>query len=74
MVADVYIRFKLHWQQQLNHLNKEIEDWCNKYQIRHAKKVVKQYLRLTFDDDKHYSLFALTWSGEPFELMNINSY
>jgi len=55
-------------------LNQDIETWCDRFGARHAKKVVKQYLRLTFHETKHYSLFALTWSGPAFEFINIDHY
>jgi hypothetical protein len=70
----MYIRFEVRWTNQLRQLNSDIEAWCHRYDRRHAKKVVKNHLRLTFHSDQDYSLFALTWSGQPFELVNINSY
>lgn len=43
-------------------LNKELELWSSKYHVPYKKKVVKSTLRVTFDDDKYYDLFALTWT------------
>lgn len=70
----MYIRFEVRYIEQIKQLNQQIEQWCQKYEVRHAKKVIKQYLRLTFDHDQYYSVFALTWQGQPFELVNINNY
>ena len=74
MVAAMYIRFEVQWQTDIMNLNRDIEFWCERFSARHAKKVVKQYLRLTFHETKHYSLFALTWSGPAFEFINIDHY
>jgi hypothetical protein len=70
----MYIKFEVTWFAQIQQLNQQIEHWCDRYEARHAKKVIKKTLRLTFDDHKNYSLFALTWRGAEFEFMNIDVY
>ena len=47
-----------------NLLNQHLHDWADKYHIAYNKKIHKFTVRITFDDDKHYALFALTWSPQ----------
>jgi len=35
--------------------------WASKHNVRYKEKFIKRNIRVTFDDDKHYTLFALTW-------------
>jgi hypothetical protein len=46
-------------------LKKELEQWSKKYQIPYQTKLHKYTVRITFYDDKHYTIFALTWSPNP---------
>ena len=36
--------------------------WGNRYNVQYKDKTIKRNLRVTFDDDRHYTLFALTWN------------
>ena len=45
-----------------NLLNKHLHAWADKYGIAYNKKIHKYTVRITFDNDQHYSLFAMTWS------------
>lgn len=45
-------------------LNRNLHLWSDRYQIPYNKKIHKGTVRVTFDDDKHYSLFAMTWAPE----------
>lgn len=48
-----------------NHIiNKHLHEWSDKYQIPYNVKNVKYFKRITFDDDAHYSLFAMTWNPD----------
>lgn len=38
--------------------------WAEKYNITYTTKLHKYMRRVTFDDDAHYSLFALTWNPD----------
>ncbi len=42
-------------------LNKNLHEWADKYGIAYNKKIHKYTVRITFDNDQHYSLFAMTW-------------
>lgn len=48
-----------------NHIiGKELAAWSEKYQIPYVTKNVKYTKRVTFEDDYHYSLFAMTWNTD----------
>lgn len=38
-----------------------LAEWAEKYNIRYRQKIHKYTLRVTFDEDESYTLFALTW-------------
>ena len=46
-----------HWE-LLNAINK----WSTRYGIPYTQKTIKYAHRLAFDDDKHYTFFATTWT------------
>ena len=39
----------------------KLHDWAAKYNIKYRQKIHKYHLRVTFDLDEYYTLFALTW-------------
>lgn len=43
-------------------LNKELHSWSDQYSIPYNKKNHKYTVRITFDNEEHYSFFALTWA------------
>jgi hypothetical protein len=43
-------------------VNNELVLWSQKYQIPYTTKIVKYIKRVTFEQDEHYSLFAMTWN------------
>lgn len=45
-------------------LNRQLHDWADKHGVAYNKKIVKWTARITFDDDRHYTLFALTWEPQ----------
>lgn len=45
-------------------INNHLVLWSQKYQIPYTTKIVKFTKRVTFEQDEHYSLFALTWNPE----------
>jgi len=38
-----------------------IINWTSRYNVGYTEKTVKYTHRLCFEDDSHYTLFALTW-------------
>lgn len=41
-----------------------LHEWSTKYDIPFNTKTIKYIKRVTFDDDAHYSLFAMTWNPD----------
>lgn len=41
-----------------------LHEWSDKYNIPYNTKLHKYIRRVTFDDDAHYSLFAMTWNPD----------
>ena len=61
----MYIEFSLPEEQSAYAnmiLNNALHEWSDKYGIPYNTKIVKFIKRITFDNDEHYSLFALTWN------------
>jgi hypothetical protein len=38
-----------------------VDAWANRYGIAYRSKAVRNTLRVTFDQDSYYTLFATTW-------------
>ena len=38
--------------------------WAVKYNIKYRQKIIKYALRVTFDSDESYTLFAMTWVAD----------
>jgi len=38
--------------------------WAKKQGIAYVDKNIKYKYRVTFDQDKHYTVFTLTWNGQ----------
>ena len=43
-------------------LRRELLDWAKKYDIKYREKTIKFQHRITFDQDKTYSFWAITWN------------
>lgn len=41
-----------------------IGTWSNRHNARYQTKIVKNCLRVTFDDDRNYVWFMATWQDE----------
>lgn len=70
----MYLRFDAVHVHQLNCLKAELREWCDKNRISYREKTIKRYHRVTFDQQHHYSLFALTWQGQAFDLVEPEKY
>lgn len=46
----------------LSVVRKEIQNWLDQHQVPATQKTIKYTHRLAFNDDRHYTLFALTWN------------
>ena len=43
-------------------INRNLDQWSNRYGIAYNKKIHKHTVRVTFDNEDFYSFFALTWN------------
>jgi hypothetical protein len=81
----MYIEFRLPRQAisagwTLKAIKQLLTAWSDKYQIEYTEKTIKYTHRVAFDDDRHYSLFSLTWSTpsewqlpEPYIIQDLNN-
>jgi hypothetical protein len=53
-------------------LNQELHDWADRFNIAYNKKIHKYTVRVTFDDEKIYAFFALTWAPKESWLNRYN--
>ncbi len=47
-------------------IESEIADWARINQIPYTTKYYKDTFRVAFDDDRHYTVFRLTWQDVPY--------
>jgi len=45
-------------------INNALHEWSDRYEIPYNTKIIKYTKRITFDQDEHYSLFAMTWNPD----------
>jgi hypothetical protein len=45
-------------------INNALHEWSDRYEIPYNTKIIKYTKRITFDQDEHYSLFAMSWNPE----------
>ena len=57
----MYIEFSL----PSDFVQNKLSAWAAKYNIKYRTKVFKYTLRVTFDSDESYTLFAMTWVPHP---------
>ena len=49
----------------LSIVQKKLVLWAAKYRVEYRTKIFKYTLRVTFDSDESYTLFAMTWVPHP---------
>jgi hypothetical protein len=49
----------------LSIVQKKLILWAARYEVEYRTKVFKYTLRVTFDSDESYTLFAMTWVPHP---------
>ena len=57
----MYIEFQL----PSDFVRNKLSAWAVKYNIKYRTKQFKYTLRVTFDSDESYTLFAMTWVPHP---------
>lgn len=55
-------------------LMRMLDGWSQRYGVVYRKKVQKYTVRVTFDDHRFYTLFALTWNPSNERLAQWHSY
>jgi hypothetical protein len=62
----MFIEFKLPRDKSYGHtlgiIKLSINDWSARYDIPYTQKTIKYTHRLAFDQDRHYTFFATTWT------------
>ena len=51
-------------------LTRNLQEWSERQGIPFNKKIHKWTVRVTFDRDEHYSVFALTWNPKSRQLLS----
>lgn len=51
-------------------LIRNLQHWSNSQDIAYKTKIHKWTVRVTFDDNKHYSVFALTWNPKSDQMLS----
>ena len=69
----MYIAFDLQvpYSVHLARLQEDIASWANRYGVRYTTKVHKLRLRLGLNRDQDFTTFTMTWTGDPYELVNV---
>ena len=44
----------------------EVKEWARAHEISCSSKYYKDTFRVAFDDDRHYTVFQLTWQDVPY--------
>jgi hypothetical protein len=69
----MYVQFELlvkNTIKPVNLITTLLDLWAQQYQIKYKTKFFKDTLRVTFDDDRHYTIFAMTWNPEHNSLLD----
>lgn len=51
-------------------LRQNLQQWSEQYQIQYRSKTEKMQVKVTFDQDKFYDFFALTWQPRAESMLN----
>ena len=49
---------------ELLRIRKDVADWSMNHNVFYKEKLVKNTIRILFDDQNTYSFFALTWAPQ----------
>jgi hypothetical protein len=63
----VYIRFTVHYMDELEDIKQEIKSWSERYNIHYTHKTIKYYYRVGFNEPEHFSLFTMTWNPKDLD-------
>lgn len=69
----MYIVFDVRFQEELDLVKQQIADWAQQYQVQYTQKTIKHQHRLGLNHDHDFTLFRMSWQGEPYEIVNIGN-
>lgn len=52
-------------------LRQNLQAWSERYNVEYRTKHIKYTVRVTFDDDKMYDFFAMTWRPKSQHMQNV---
>ena len=64
---DLIVPYRIH----IDRLQQDIAAWARRYDIRYTTKIHKLRLRLGLNRDQDFTTFTMTWTGDPYELVNV---
>lgn len=72
----MYVEFDLSGfrQSDLDELKQSLETWARGHGVRYSQKTIKMTHRFGLDQEENFSLFAMTWDGPEFRLINVRGY
>ena len=57
-----------------NAIRSSVTLWADRYEIpssAYTQKTVRHTHRLAFNDERHYSLFSMTWKDFDYRMVNV---
>lgn len=69
----MYLTFDVRWQQELDYVCAEIQRWADQYGVAYTQKTIKHKHRLSFNREKDFTLFYMTWQGPPYEIVDLGN-
>lgn len=69
----MYIVFDVRSVVDLEIVKQQIADWAEQYQIQYTQKTIKNQHRLGLNRERDFTLFRMSWQGEPYEIVNIGN-
>ena len=69
----MYLTFDITYQQELDHIKHQIRCWADQYGVSYTQKTIKNKHRLSFNREKDFTLFYMTWQGDPYEIVDLGN-
>jgi hypothetical protein len=66
----MYIVFDVIYQHELDTVKQQIAQWTERYQVQYSQKTIKNQHRLGLNRDKDFTLFHMSWTGAPYQLID----
>jgi hypothetical protein len=69
----MYLTFDVTYQHELDHIKHQIQLWADQYSVSYTQKTIKNTHRLSFNREKDFTLFYMTWQGEPYKIVDLGN-